>query len=227
MPLDFPTNPKHAQVFDKYIYDSATSSWLLADSVYALSLRVYGVEQLAPPGSIHMFAGSSAPQGYMFCEGQAVSRSTYASLFNGIGTTYGTGDGSTTFNVPDLRGRLAVGKTSSGTFASLNNKGGAETHTLSIAEMPTHTHIQNKHTHTQDSHTHSGLYIDSTPLRWGLGFAGGSAGAISNSGTGQTPYTGTTTATNQYTVAVNQNTGGGGAHNNLQPYNTVNYIIKF
>jgi microcystin-dependent protein len=60
----------------------------------------------SPSGSVTMFAGASVPSGWLLCNGQAVSRTTYAGLFSAIGTTYGSGDGSTTFNVPNLEGRL-------------------------------------------------------------------------------------------------------------------------
>ena len=93
-----------------------------------------------PSGMISQYAGSSAPSGWLMADGSAISRTTYVDLFNVIGTTYGTGNGSTTFNLPDLEGRVPVGKASTGTFDDLNDKGGAETHTLTIAEMPAHTH---------------------------------------------------------------------------------------
>ena len=62
-----------------------------------------------PVGCVIPFAGAAAPTGWLLCQGQAVSRTTYAQLFSVIGTTYGSGDGSTTFNLPDMRGRVAVG----------------------------------------------------------------------------------------------------------------------
>src|SRR5690348_9602357 len=107
-----------------------------------------------PSGVVVPFAGSSAPAGWLLCYGQAVSRTTYAALFTVIGTVFGSGDGSTTFNVPDLRGRAAFGVDNmGGTAASritsggsgiagttLGATGGAETVTLSSAQMPNHTH---------------------------------------------------------------------------------------
>jgi len=95
-----------------------------------------------PVGTLVPFGGASIPSGWLECNGAAVSRITYADLFAVVGTTYGAGDGSTTFNLPDLRGRTSIGKgTGSGlTPRALGATGGAETHTLSAAEMPAHTH---------------------------------------------------------------------------------------
>ena len=84
----------------------------------------------AMAGTIKMFAGSVAPDGWLLCNGQAISRTTYSKLFNVIGTTYGEGDGSTTFNVPDLRGRTPVGvgtgTATNATAHTLGQKAGAE-----------------------------------------------------------------------------------------------------
>ena len=145
-----------------------------------------------PTGSISMWATGTAPTGWVLCDGAAYSRTvTYNTLFGVIGTNYGTGDGSTTFNVPNLKGRVPVGFDSTQTeFDALNETGGAKTHTLITAEIP--------------SHSHSSLQ---------LGNAGGSTGL---------PVTGTVT-----TDTTTGSTGGGGAHNNLQPYIVVNYIIKY
>jgi microcystin-dependent protein len=91
-----------------------------------------------------MFAGSASPSGWLTCDGAAVNRTTYAALFAVIGTTYGAGNGTTTFNLPDMRGRAPIGVgTGSGlTARALADEVGAETHTLSVAEMPSHTHTQ-------------------------------------------------------------------------------------
>ena len=95
-------------------------------------------------GSIVMFAGSTAPQGWLLCDGSAVSRSTYSALFDVIGTNYGEGDESTTFNLPDLTGRVAIG-------SSLNHPststGGEETHVLTSQEIPSHSHVVGQHGH--------------------------------------------------------------------------------
>lgn len=232
MPYDFPANPVDGQVYDVFVYSALKSGWVSADSVEALETRVNNVERLVPPGSIHQFAGGQAPTGYLFCQGQAISRSEYARLFSAISTTYGTGDGSTTFNIPNLQGRVPVGKAASGTFLNLGAIGGAETVTLTEAQMPSHTHIQNPHTHTQDAHTHTIRSNDGGNGPWTINkTANGSAyyvlAADYVTNNANVVYNDSVAATNQNTTATNQNTGGGGAHNNLQPYNTVNYIIKF
>jgi len=93
-----------------------------------------------PIGATFEYAGSTAPAGYLLCDGSAVSRTTYANLYAVIGTTYGTGDGSTTFALPDIRGKFPLGKTASGTYTTLGGTGGETTHTLTTSEMPSHTH---------------------------------------------------------------------------------------
>jgi microcystin-dependent protein len=98
---------------------------------------------LLSAGSIAWFAGSAAPTGWLECNGGAVSRTTYAGLFGKISTVYGVGDGSTTFNLPTQARNVLVGKGGSGTGTLGNatgNSGGAETHTLTSAEMASHTH---------------------------------------------------------------------------------------
>lgn len=96
-----------------------------------------------PVGSILSWAGASAPAGvWLECNGQNVSRTLYAALFEAVGTAWGVGDGATTFTLPDLRGRGLIGKgQGSGlTNRALAAKGGEETHALSAGEMPGHSH---------------------------------------------------------------------------------------
>ena len=95
----------------------------------------------APAGVISMYGGSNAPSGWLICDGRAVSRTTYSRLFSAIGTTYGAGNGSTTFNLPNLKGRVPVGLDTSQTeFNSLGKTAGEKTHKLKINELPKHSH---------------------------------------------------------------------------------------
>lgn len=151
-------------------------------------------------GVVKMFAGSAAPSGYLMCDGSAVSRTTYAALFGVIGTAWGAGDGSTTFNLPDMGGRVPVGVgTATGaagaTAHTLGQKAGEETHTLTAAEIAAHTH--------PTSQGGGGVYMYGGAQNYGP--AAGSVAAWQS-------------------LLVNANTGGG-AHNNMQPYVGMNYII--
>ena len=94
-----------------------------------------------PVGAIMPFGSDTIPDNWLLCNGQAVSRTDYQELFNTIGTTYGSGDGFTTFNLPDLQGKIPVGKDENDEdFDTLGNTGGEKEHTLTINEMPTHNH---------------------------------------------------------------------------------------
>lgn len=94
-----------------------------------------------PVGSVIEYPSDKVPDNWLLCNGQAVSRTIYSELFNVLGTTWGTGDGKTTFNLPSKLGLVTVGKNSSDTsFNTLGKKGGEKTHTLTIAEIPSHNH---------------------------------------------------------------------------------------
>jgi microcystin-dependent protein len=165
------------------------------------------VASSTPSGVVLDFAGSMAPSGWLMCDGAAISRSLYVSLFQAIGTTFGVGDGSTTFNIPDTRGRTSIGSgTGTGlTARTLGQLVGEETHILTVPEMPSHTHLQNPHLHNTQ-------YRDITAAAGGFRVTD-ITGALNG------PQTLNATATNQ-------NTGGGGAHNNMQPSIVFNKIIK-
>jgi microcystin-dependent protein len=116
------------------------------------------------PGFIADYAGYAVPAGWLLCDGQAYSRTTYAGLYaalGGSGSPWGQGNGSSTFNVPDLRGRVSVGAGQGANLAyrSVGSYGGEETHTLSVYEMPVHNHLFTDpgHAHSvyDPGHTHS------------------------------------------------------------------------
>ena len=94
-----------------------------------------------PVGAVIIWPTAAAPSGYLFCNGAAVSRTTYADLYAVIGNTYGAGNGSTTFNVPNCKGSVVVGFDASQTeFDALAETGGEKTHVLITAELAAHTH---------------------------------------------------------------------------------------
>lgn len=121
---------------------------------------------ITPLGGIIPYAGAAAPTGWLLCNGAQVSRVTYQSLFDLVGTTYGAGDGSTTFTLPDLRQRFPLGKAAAGTGSALGATGGDIDHTHSggahTHSTPAHSHstsgtaaLAGEHSHTVDSHTHN------------------------------------------------------------------------
>ena len=124
-----------------------------------LTRKAYVDATASSVGDIKMGGWAAAPSGWLLCQGQLVSRATYSALFAVVGTTFGAGDGSTTFGLPDLRGRSPMGSgTGTGlTARTLGANVGTETHTLTGAQSGTsvHNHTQNSHNHTQDSHNHT------------------------------------------------------------------------
>ena len=190
-----------------------------------------------PSGSIITYGGSSAPTGWLICDGSAISRSTYATLFGILSTTYGVGDGSSTFNIPDIRGRVPAGKESSAsrltsgvsglTSTTLGNTGGAEGVTLTSAQsgIVGHTHglTMNAHTHTftGNAHSHTVNGVVGSGLGAGVVAGGGSVTTSSVTATG-TNSTVTTTGTIAAVNAANASA----AHLNVQPTIILNYIIK-
>jgi microcystin-dependent protein len=179
-----------------------------------------------PVGTTLPFAGATLPAGFLLCNGAAVSRTgDYAALFAAIGTAYGPGDDTTTFNVPDLRGRIAVGRDDMGGVAArrigaasgfstmrLGAAAGEETHLLTIAETPTHTHAL-----TDPGHGHS---ADITKGDFG------SSGTcmVKNAGCNGTYGVSVYSAPTGVTIA---SAGGGQRHNTVQPSLVTNYIIKY
>lgn len=170
-------------------------------------------------GAIQMYAGSDAPEGWLLCRGQAVSREDYSALFAVIGTTYGAGDGSTTFNLPDLRDRFPVG--AGGSYA-LNGKGGANTVTLTTSHIPAHTHgksgaITNGITGGSHSYSMNNL--------WSNGSGSSSAYKMTSDRVLMTRNTAAQTHTHNLPAHEHTSVGGGQAHENRPPYIGINFII--
>ena len=172
-------------------------------------VEAYQIEDPTPVGTITQWSTDSIPNKWLLCDGRAVNRATYSSLFNVIGTTYGGGDAMTTFNLPDLRARVPVGKgtnsdsqisaaftTLGGTTYTANSLsfGGEYKHKLTVAEIPAHNHTINnmnpRNVYDRD--------------QGGGGYDPNTEGSI-----------------------LTDLTGGDEAHNNVQPFITLNYIIKY
>jgi microcystin-dependent protein len=164
------------------------------------------------------------------CEGQAVSRVTYAALFTNIGTTYGEGDKSTTFNVPNFTERVPVGVGSASGFKR-GEKGGASTVTLTLSQIPAHKHpvVDPGHAHgvTDPTHNH-GLEQTISYVGGGNGGQTGSLGHEGyNNGFVGVGYSKTNIAVNSASTGVStSNEGGSTSHTNIQPYETCNVWIK-
>lgn len=253
---------------------AVTEPKIANNAVTLAKLATAVANALCPAGTITAYGGSAAPSGWLLCDGSNVSRTTYADLFAILGTSYGSGDGTTTFGLPNLKGRVPVGRDSTQTeFDTLGETGGAKTHTLTTSEMPSHNHTTSSRSWTQSSgsatisdtgHAHTGT-TDATDVNHkhpttvkqksdaamthngSTTFAAGGSNATgevtietgnsyqvaalnhTHSFTTAGAFTGVTvssvTVAGTFTLTVD-NTGGGGAHNNLQPYIVVNYIVK-
>jgi microcystin-dependent protein len=167
------------------------------------------------PGMIVDFGGTTAPTGWLFCSGAAVSRTTYADLFAAIGIAWGSGDGVTTFDLPDLRGRVTAGKDNMGgttagritaagsgiTGTTLGAAGGLQNHQLSLAQIPSHAH--NFTFSKTSSNSGGGTQVGNIQTT-------GLANTVTTQATGGTSPSGTTEF-----------------HNNTQPTAITNKIIKF
>lgn len=175
-----------------------------------------GGNAAVPIGSITMWSTTTAPAQWLLCNGAAVSRNLYAALFSVIGTTYGVGDGSTTFNVPDMGGRLARGVNGSYALAST---GGSDTVNLIATDLPYHAHLL-----TDPGHFHNyaqGGQQAAPGTTWRAGDPNTGAIATSTNTTGITVQPSLLDGSGNPVVA-NQRT----LVNVRNPYLTINYIIK-
>jgi len=156
-------------------------------------------------GEIRMFAGNFAPAGWMFCEGQLLPISENETLFQLIGTTYG-GDGESTFALPDLRGRIPIHQgTGGGSSFTLAETGGSEEITLTVNQIPSHTHPLLASTNAAVSQTPGTQLFAATqaPIYFNSPDAPGNLAAVSIGPT-----------------------GGSQPHTNFQPYLCVDFIIS-
>lgn len=213
--------------------DGVASYLLETQYDYVMLLGVTGAWQVigaigsfadgVPVGAGFDYWGATAPSGYLLAYGQAVSRTTYAHLFKKLSTTHGTGDGSTTFNLPDKRGRVTVGKDDMGGSSAnrltgltdglngdtLGAAGGLESTTLDTTQIPSHQHL-----------------LFNTTEGAGTTVSGSNTANQAAALGGNDSYTigGSATAA---TLGKSSATGGGLAHNNVQPSIVANHIIKY
>jgi microcystin-dependent protein len=207
----------------------------------------------APIGSVHAWLSATAPANYLIADGSAISRSLYPGLYSLIGTTFGSGDGSTTFNIPDLRSRFVVGAgPGSGGLSQrlLAAIGGEENHVLAIAELAAHAHTLGGHTHSMQNHQHvchtqghnhgdSGhTHSYNHPLTSGPTWGGsGWTNAADTTGTGYASLAaagdiggvwsdGPNYASTAGPSGGSDNTGSGSGHNTMPPFICLVYIVK-
>jgi microcystin-dependent protein len=196
-----------------------------------------GLSTLLPTGCLFQYAGGVAPSGWLLCQGQVLSISSYSNLYSVIGTTYG-GNSVSTFALPDLRGRVPVG---SGGSYSLGTTGGSETHTLTISQMPAHNHTGTINATGAHTHTYQDAYFAENAGRTGNNVYGLAAshdqdnnfyyrttsnGFTSNPDDASTFLSTGSTGSHTHTM-TNSSTGGGSSFSILQPYITLSYIIKY
>lgn len=211
--------------------------------VYVVVARLAGGGDSTPIGVFAPFAGTTAPVGWLLCNGAAVSRTIYAALFAVCGTTYGSGDGSTTFNLPNMVNRVPVA--SGGTY-SRGSTGGAASVALTEAQLASHTHSMSgtassagdhghstsgstgtagNHSHSETGATDRAIFPTGggTVAAYSSGSTTGGGGDHSHSVSVSVGNAGSHTHSLSGTVG---STGSGAAHENMQPYLAVPYIVK-
>jgi|GEM_PF-2517231 len=235
----------------RYRFSSTWQPWEQHHDTQAEVMAAMAAQlaELMPAGTIRAYGGATVPSGNVLCDGASYSTGAQPALFAALGYSYGGSSG--TFNVPNGRGRALVGQdTAQVEFDTLGAFGGETQHVLTSAEMPTHTHSQRSHNHTQDPHNHvqnnhghnmsdpghtHGVTTNASNAVFTTGGGTGMDNAVSVQSAkgytgitagGTTAVNNATTASNNAATAVNNSTGGGAAHNILQPYLVINYIIK-
>ena len=195
-------------------------TWFTGEVITAANLNQdvrdnsnYLKEHSVPTGAILPFGGSTAPAGYLLCDGSAVNRTGYADLFAVLSTTYGVGNGSTTFNVPDLRSRLPLGSGAGAglTARSRGASGGDETHTILEAELATHHHGVGAHIHLLKTFNYDAP-TTSSPTFPMINQSAGSTGSLTTEGASGS--TNTTDVGSDTPIDI------------MNPFLVVNYIIK-
>lgn len=218
---------------------------LRADSYYASGNFYLDNYILVPAGTINVSAANNAPNGWLICDGNVYAKASYVNLFDAIGQTYmydASYDQLNYFRVPDLRGRVVVGSGDNGDAGVSNRvfseKGGAETHTLTTTEIPSHTHsgttdASGEHIHnvTDPGHTHTQTTVNDDYNNSGAnppGFTADSAGTQvwSNINSSTTGISINSAGTHAHTFTTGS-TGGSAAHNNMQPFMALRYLIKY
>jgi microcystin-dependent protein len=179
--------------------------WLLQQgATFVVGGRLSGEPGAVPLGAVMSFAGATAPDGWLACDGAAVSRTTYAGLFAVMGTGYGVGDGSTTFNLPDLRERVPVG---TGPGRARAATGGAATVALSTANLPAHDH-SSAGNHAHGLSNIGGVFVT----------AGGAVAALAS--------TAATWVTDAGGTHTHSSVGSGTAHENMMPFQVLLYCVR-
>ena len=251
MPIDFPSSPTTNQTYtyNNKVWVYSGTAWVGGTVISAL-----------PAGSMQMYAGTAtqtvsagvvtttAPSGWLLANGDAISRTTYSSLFSAIGTTYGAGDSSTTFNLPDLRGRLPMG---AGTGAGLNASGtgvtsgtamtaralgawfGEETHLLTTSELASHTHANTVGSSAGGSNSITGAmsanadhthYLDMSAYNGTGNYTAVGYNGPLYTNNGQTK---STNIAHTHAIGINNVAEGGNSrHAIVPPCVVVNYLIK-
>jgi microcystin-dependent protein len=195
---------------------------------------------LVPPGAMMPYAAASAPGGWLLCDGSAVSRTTYATLYGLIGTTYGIGDGEFTFNLPNLKGRMIVGLNGAdASFDALGETGGSKTATLTTTELPAHTHTGTTDTAGAHSHTYNDAYFAENRSGGANNKFGTSVSTDNDNsfiwrapsqtnGWSDSPENINTSSVldHSHTFTTNS-TGSGSSFSIMNPYFVLNYIIKY